>query len=117
MSSAQKYLTDHKRPAHLPITTIREGSENPAFLQELTTKGRRKFKRSTGGPTVEQKGDMGCYLTLSDASNGSMFLHWSTDAVYGHVGYFKPTKKVPAFKFKTNGGKSELTRGTNNTKS
>jgi len=114
MSQAQTYLEEYKRPSWLPITRIIEGSENDYFISAMTPKTTRKFKKSTGGPSVEQKGEMGCYLTLTSSSNGSMFLNWSHTKVDGSVAYFKPTKSVPAFKFKTKGGKSELTRGTDN---
>jgi len=113
MSSAQKYLEEYKRPAWLPLTKIIEGSENELFTSLMTPKSGRKFKKSTGGPTVEQKGEMGCYLTEEDSSNGSLFLNWSQGAVTGALAYFKPTKSVPKFKFKAKGGKTELTRETN----
>lgn len=112
MSQAQQYLTDYKRPAWLPVSRIIEGSENERFTKALQPKVHRKLKKSTGGPKIEQKGEMGCYLTVNTSSNGSMFLNWSQKDVTGAVGYFKPTKSVPAFKFKTKGGKSELTRET-----
>eukprot|EP00463_Aulacantha_scolymantha_P006044 TRINITY_DN756_c1_g1_i1.p1 TRINITY_DN756_c1_g1~~TRINITY_DN756_c1_g1_i1.p1 ORF type:complete len:152 (-),score=18.23 TRINITY_DN756_c1_g1_i1:344-799(-) len=57
---------------------------------------------------------MGCYLTFEDSSNGTLFLNWNKSNVDKHIAYFKPTKSVPLFKFKTKGGKSELTRSTNN---
>lgn len=57
---------------------------------------------------------MGCYLTYEDTSSGSLHLNWSQTEVEGYLGYFKPTKSVPKFKFKAKGGKSELTRSTNN---
>ena len=52
----------------------------------------------------------GCYLTFSDASQGTLFLHWSEAPVAGALAFFEPRKSVPAFKFKTNGGRSELLR-------
>jgi len=113
MSHAQHYLEEYKRPAWLPLTRILEGSENELFTSLMTPKAGRKFKKSTGGPTVEQKGDMGCYLTEESSSNGSLFLNWSQGGVDSSIGYFKPTKSVPKFKFKAKGGKSELTRETN----
>eukprot|EP00462_Mataza_sp_D1_P020840 CAMPEP_0175142872 /NCGR_PEP_ID=MMETSP0087-20121206/13078_1 /TAXON_ID=136419 /ORGANISM="Unknown Unknown, Strain D1" /LENGTH=271 /DNA_ID=CAMNT_0016426799 /DNA_START=27 /DNA_END=842 /DNA_ORIENTATION=- len=56
--------------------------------------------------------DTGCYLTFDTASGGTLFINWKTSPVEGALAYFKPKKNVPGFKFKTNGGKSELTRGT-----
>ena len=83
----------------------------------------------------------GCYLTFSEASQGTLFLHWfvtvqinfaaqrhifresSVDSrrlvVYAHrseapvagaLAFFEPRKTVPAFKYKSNGGRSELNR-------
>lgn len=112
MSHAQKYLREYKRPAFIPIVRILEGSENNVFLTLLQPKVSRKLKKSTGGPTVDQKGAMGCYLTAEDASNGSLFLNWSETAINNSLAYFKPTKSVPKFKFKSKGGKNELTRNT-----
>merc|ERR1712038_518672 len=81
-------------------------------VRRMSDLQKRYNKKSTGGPEIEQKGEMGCYLTVNTSSNGSMFLNWSQKDVTGAVAYFKPTKSVPAFKFKTKGGKSELTRET-----
>ena len=52
----------------------------------------------------------GCYLTFSDASQGTLFLHWSETPVAGALAFFEPRKSVPAFKYKSNGGRSELIR-------
>ena len=52
----------------------------------------------------------GCYLTFSDASQGTLFLHWSEAPVAGALAFFEPRKSVPAFKFRTNGGRSGLLR-------
>ena len=82
----------------------------------------------------------GCYLTFSDASQGTLFLHWcvtvqiyfcraaahlsrvvgrrlvvynahrSEAPVAGALAFFEPRKTVPAFKYKSNGGRSELIR-------
>ena len=52
----------------------------------------------------------GCYLTFSEASQGTLFLHWSETPVAGALAFFEPRKNVPAFKYKSNGGRSELIR-------
>ena len=52
----------------------------------------------------------GCYLTFSEASQGTLFLHWSETPVAGALAFFEPRKTVPAFKYKSNGGRSELIR-------
>ena len=39
-----------------------------------------------------------------------MFLNWSDEPVEGALAFVKPGKKVPGFKFKQHGGKSELVR-------
>ena len=52
----------------------------------------------------------GCYLMFSEASQGTLFLHWSETPVAGALAFFEPRKNVPAFKYKSNGGRSELIR-------
>ena len=52
-----------------------------------------------------------CYLTFTEASEGSFFLHWSETPVDNALASFVPGKPVPKFKLKSNGGRSELTRG------
>jgi hypothetical protein len=53
---------------------------------------------------------MGCYLTFSEASQGTLFINWKKEPLEGALAYFKPGKSIPGFKFKQNGGKSELKR-------
>jgi len=117
MSKAQHYLKEYKRPSWLPIVRILEGSENQVFNNDMAShKKAKKFQKSTGGSTIEQKGQMGCYLSHHDTSNGTLFLNWKHEELKGALAYFKPQKKVAAFKFKKAGGKEELTRETNNRK-
>eukprot|EP00920_Eleutheroschizon_duboscqi_P032433 GHVT01078327.1.p1 GENE.GHVT01078327.1~~GHVT01078327.1.p1 ORF type:complete len:162 (+),score=6.26 GHVT01078327.1:2039-2524(+) len=52
----------------------------------------------------------GAYLTFDPASQGTMFLQWSKEHVNGALAFIRPGKPVPTFKFKQNGGKSELIR-------
>lgn len=52
----------------------------------------------------------GCYLTLEETGQGTLFLNWSETTVPSALAFFKPTKTVPKFKFKQNGGKTELMR-------
>jgi len=56
-----------------------------------------------------------CYLTYVEASNGSLFLNWSQTPIKGALSYFQPGKPVPGHKYSTQGGKEELTRGTDST--
>jgi len=118
MTYAQQYLKDYKRPSCTPLIRIAEGNEPEEFTQALSKKGIRRFKKSTGGPKVEQKGNMVCYLTWEETSNGSLFLNWSENGVNDEksLAYFTPQKAVPKYKFKTKGGKDECTRGTNSDK-
>jgi hypothetical protein len=55
----------------------------------------------------------GCYLTFDFASEGSLFIHWSEAPTPppNSVAFFQPTTSVPAFKYKQNGGRTELMRG------
>merc|ERR1712232_1226417 len=54
---------------------------------------------------------MGCYLTFESVSEGTLFLNWCETKIENAYAYFSPGKSVPKFKFKQNGGKSELIRG------
>lgn len=52
-----------------------------------------------------------CYLKWEEANQGTLFVVWSrTDDATDALAVFEPSKPVPAFKFKNNGGKSELLR-------
>ena len=50
------------------------------------------------------------YLTFSDSSHGSLFLHWSATRVEGALASFVPQAAVPQFKLTANGGRSEIMR-------
>ncbi|GAB5353020.1 hypothetical protein AAMO2058_000002700 [Amorphochlora amoebiformis] len=55
----------------------------------------------------------GCYLTFAHESLGVLFEQWSekaTDFKEEVFAFFKPTKKVPTFKYNKKGGKSEIIR-------
>ena len=53
-------------------------------------------------------GTKGCYLTFGTESQGTLFVHWSETEVEGAIAFFAPRKKVPGFKFKQNGGRSQV---------
>mmetsp|Transcript_6733 Transcript_6733/g.20939 ORF Transcript_6733/g.20939 Transcript_6733/m.20939 type:complete len:159 (+) Transcript_6733:173-649(+) len=53
---------------------------------------------------------MSVYLTFGPESQGTLFSHFSATPVAGALACFEPRKKVPAFKFKQNGGRSEIIR-------
>jgi len=59
----------------------------------------------------------GCYLTFSEASNGTLFVNWreKEGAVNDALAYFKPVKPVPKFKYQ-GGGTVELARSCNSVK-
>jgi len=59
---------------------------------------------------AEEKLGRGGYLTFESSSNGAMFLVWSETPVEGAWAFFSPGKTVPKFKFKSNGGRSEIQR-------
>ena len=54
---------------------------------------------------------MTCYLTFTEASQGSLFFHWSEEPVEGALAKHTPTKPPPAFKMKDTGGRQEIIRG------
>tara|TARA_B100000780_G_scaffold74643_1_gene50194 strand:- start:35 stop:505 length:471 start_codon:yes stop_codon:yes gene_type:complete len=54
---------------------------------------------------------MTCYLTFTEASQGSLFFHWSDEPVEGALAQHTPTKPPPAFKMKDTGGRQEIIRG------
>jgi len=118
MVVGSKYLRDNKRPNYLPITRIHEGSENPIFEAAFYQGGGAAIKRATPTSSSYGAGGVsggGCYLTYVEASNGSLFLTWSKDPIKGALSFFAPGKPVPGHKFTSNGGREELTRGTDST--
>ena len=50
-------------------------------------------------------------MTFDTVSEGTLFINWSETPVPDALAYFAPTKAVPAFKFKKDGGRAELIRG------
>jgi len=53
----------------------------------------------------------GCYLVFDSGSGGRLFAQWSEEEVDGAWAFFFPRVKVAPFKYKQNGGKTELIRG------
>jgi len=117
MVVGSKYLRDQKRPNYLPITRMHEGSENPVFEAAFATAGAGVIKRATPTASYSSGGASGggCYLSYIEASNGSLILTWSKDPVKGALSFFQPGKPVADHKYKSNGGREELTRGTDST--
>jgi len=117
MVVGSKYLRDNKRPNYLPITRMHEGSENPVFEAAFATAGAGVMKRATPTASHSSGGASGggCYLSYIEASNGSLILTWSKDPVKGALSFFQPGKPVADHKYKSNGGREELTRGTDST--
>jgi gelsolin len=110
-----KYLRDNKRPNFLPITRIHEGSENPIFEAAFATHS-AAIKRATPSASNSAGASGGaCYLSYIEASNGSLILTWSKEPVKGSLSFFQPSKPVADHKYKSNGGREELTRGTDST--
>ncbi|CDJ33913.1 uncharacterized protein EMH_0086380 [Eimeria mitis] len=52
----------------------------------------------------------GAYLSFDTASQGTLFLTWSKHSVPNALMHFTPRKPVPAFKYSTNQGRTELIR-------
>merc|ERR1712130_498316 len=91
-----------------------EGNENENF-RNVMTNSRRKLsarksfkKRSRRNSVVKQNGNVGCYLTTDDASNGSLYLNWKEYVLQGSIARIITGKDVPKFKFNTNDGKKIL---------
>lgn len=59
---------------------------------------------------VAEVNEKGCYLTISPEAEGTLWLNWSENHVDGAFMFFRPKKKVPAFRYKRNRGREELTR-------
>jgi hypothetical protein len=59
----------------------------------------------------EKEKSVWCYLKWEEVNQGTLFIVWSRkDDATDALAVFEPSKPVPAFKFKNNGGKSELLR-------
>jgi len=58
---------------------------------------------------VSEESTKGGYLVFDVASQGSLFIKWSSTPIDKALMFFKPTKKVPAFKYKGT-AKEELAR-------
>eukprot|EP00922_Rhytidocystis_sp_ex-Travisia-forbesii_P019452 GHVS01028796.1.p1 GENE.GHVS01028796.1~~GHVS01028796.1.p1 ORF type:complete len:160 (+),score=17.47 GHVS01028796.1:72-551(+) len=59
---------------------------------------------------MEMECGEGAYMKFDPASQGTLWLIWSKTPVVDALAYISPGKKVPAFKFTTNAGKSEIVR-------
>jgi hypothetical protein len=61
--------------------------------------------------TAENRG--ACYLVYTEASEGTLYVHWSMQPVHNAIGQFVPGDEVAVskFKFSHNGGRQELIRG------
>uniref|UniRef100_A0A7S0LEU2 Immune mapped protein 2 N-terminal domain-containing protein n=1 Tax=Coccolithus braarudii TaxID=221442 RepID=A0A7S0LEU2_9EUKA len=57
---------------------------------------------------IEREKTIGCYLTFSDACQGSLSTVWSTEPVEGAIAFFKSQKPVAQHKFTANQGRSVL---------
>lgn len=90
-------------------------AENQKTAAHTTETKARPSTATTPTETPSSSADpeigMGCYLTFESVSEGTLFLNWSESKIENAYAYFCPGKTVPKFKFKQNGGKSELIRG------
>jgi hypothetical protein len=61
--------------------------------------------------TAENRG--ACYLVYTEASEGTLYVHWSMQPVHNAIGQFVPGDEIAVskFKFSHNGGRQELIRG------
>jgi hypothetical protein len=62
-------------------------------------------------PAPEPRG--ACYLVYTEASEGTLYVHWSVELVRNAIGRFAPGDEVAIskFKFSHNGGRQEILRG------
>lgn len=95
-----------------PLSSRQEPvSPNPAQTSIARLSIRRDEPRTTSVRIDSGEGtEAGCYLTFDTVSEGTLFLNWSETHVEGAVAFFRPGKPVAKFKYKQNGGKSELIR-------
>ena len=63
---------------------------------------RRRRRRRAGDRYLEITG--GCFLTVTENSQGTMFTQWSREPVPGALAYFAPGKPVPDFTYRGGGG-------------
>jgi gelsolin len=110
-----KYLIDNKRPNWLPITRIHEGSENQWFESHFATAGAGYQRATPKAASSSGSAGGGCFLSYIEASNGSLIITWSKTPIQGALAWFSAGKPVADHKYKTNGGREELTRGTDST--
>ncbi|GBG25701.1 Hypothetical Protein FCC1311_019202 [Hondaea fermentalgiana] len=97
----------------VPTSPNPASSPNPAASDSSSSRpttfrdgGRQSSVLIASGGISEE----GCYLTFDTVSEGTLFLNWSETHVSGAVAFFRPGKPVAKFKYKQNGGKSELIR-------
>ena len=60
-------------------------------------------------PAPEPRG--ACYLVYTEASEGTLYVHWSMEPVHNCIGEFVPEVAVSKHKFSHNGGRQEIIRG------
>mmetsp|Transcript_10508 Transcript_10508/g.20713 ORF Transcript_10508/g.20713 Transcript_10508/m.20713 type:complete len:156 (-) Transcript_10508:438-905(-) len=53
---------------------------------------------------------MACYLTFDVTSLGTLYMTWSEEPIEDALAVITPSKPVPKFKFRLNGGRSEVIR-------
>lgn len=91
-------------------------------MRKAADAGTPREEGGAGGQTItDDHGDQslnpgdGAYITFSPTSQGTLFIHWSKerpkgDANYTVLAWIEPGKQPPAFKYKTNGGRIELSK-------
>ncbi|KAL8430543.1 hypothetical protein Efla_000488 [Eimeria flavescens] len=94
-------------PAATPATTSAPAAAPAAPITLAAPAGSPAAAAPAAAPAAVTRGG---YLTFDGASNGTLFIVWSVSPVEGALAFFEPKKTVPDFKFKDNGGKSEIIR-------
>lgn len=78
--------------------------------KETLAQVKRTVTPKHGNSTKENMDKKGAYLIFDSASNGSLLIQWKNEPVPGALAFIKPGKTIPEFKYKNNGGKSEIIR-------
>uniref|UniRef100_A0A7S0NS19 Immune mapped protein 2 N-terminal domain-containing protein n=1 Tax=Calcidiscus leptoporus TaxID=127549 RepID=A0A7S0NS19_9EUKA len=109
-SADAKRLSEREREAAAAAAAAAEAAEEAERLatEEAESARRAAEAAEAEAARIEREKTVGCYLTFSDAGQGSLSTVWSALPVEGALAFFKPQKPVPQHKFTANQGRSIL---------